>query len=126
MAANISLNDVRKYMIEDARHIKKKYRTAVKLAALDEIEAIYNKDIRVIYNIKNSGGILQTKNARLPADVIKVAALEALKNDDILVIDGDHWVVENATNTFKYNNPDKMIYTYATLKKKVNSSGSQY
>ena len=86
----------------------------------------YDKPIKVVYNIKNPGGILQTKNARLPAETIKVAALEALKNDDILVVDGDEWLVENATNVLKYNNPDKMIYTYATLKKKVDSSGSQY
>lgn len=86
----------------------------------------YDKPIKVIYNVKNPGGIMQTKNARLPIDTVKVAALEELKNDDILVIDGEHWVVENSTTTLKYNNPDKMIYTYATLKKKVDSSGSQY
>ena len=86
----------------------------------------YDKPIKIIYNVKNPGGIMQTKNARLPIDTVKVAALEELKNDDILVIDGVHWVVENSTTTLKYNNPDKMIYTYATLKKKVDSSGSQY
>ena len=88
--------------------------------------AIYeynDKPIKVIYNVKNPGGVIQTKNARLPADSIKVAALEELKNDDILVINGDHWLIENATNVLKYNNPNNMIYTYATLRKKVNSSG---
>jgi hypothetical protein len=86
----------------------------------------YDKPIKIIYNVTNPGGIMQTKNARLPADKVKVAALEELQNDDILVIDGVHWLVENSNTTLKYNNPDKMIYTFATLKKKVDSSGSQY
>ena len=90
------------------------------------IYEFYDKPIKIIYNTTNPGGIMQTKNARLPIDTVKVAALEELKNDDIIVIDGVHWVVENSTTTLKYNNPDKMIYTYATLKKKVDSSGSQY
>jgi hypothetical protein len=90
------------------------------------ISEYYDKPIKIIYNVTNPGGIMQTKNARLPADKVKVAALEELQNDDILVIDGVHWLVENSNTTLKYNNPDKMIYTYATLKKKVDSSGSQY
>lgn len=86
----------------------------------------YDKPIRIIYNVMQSSGFQQKKANRLPDDKIKIAVLENIQNDDIVFVDGDEWIVENSTNTLKYNNPDKMIYVCAVLKRKLPSSGNNY
>ena len=86
----------------------------------------YDKPIKLIYNVFISSGFAQKKANRLPNDAIKIAVLENIQNDDIIFVDGDEWVVENSTSALKYNNPDKMIYVCAVLKKKIPSAGNNY
>lgn len=45
MAVNIKLEEVRKYIIDDARQIEKKYRQSVKDAVKDEADTVFNNTI---------------------------------------------------------------------------------
>jgi len=86
----------------------------------------YDKPIKIIYNVILNKGFIQGKSYRVPSDKVSIATLEEIQNDDIIFVNGDEWIVSNSTTALKYNNPDKMVYVCATLRKKIPSANNNY